>query len=242
MSVVTKACSSCGESFEFEAVGRFAEQLARLRTHCPPCDAARSEQWAADDAAQAARAMANTHRSRLLGSGLPECFWADGIPRDTPDDAADAVRRFANGETRGVILTGTIGNGKTTLIGRAFYRRLYSCSGYWGSVPHLMRNLRADMKSRRHEEAVAALTGSGMLALDDLDKVKITEYVGEQLYLAIDNAYSRRAPLAVTANRSLREISEQFADPATGEAIADRLREHCVWVEMTGPSRRRAAE
>jgi hypothetical protein len=73
--------------------------------------------------------------------------------------------------------------------------------------------------------------------LEDLDKVRPTEYAVQPLYVAINAWIEAELPLLVTCNRDLDDLQEWL--PATfAEPIASRLSGYCRIREVTGTDRR----
>lgn len=233
-----RTCERCGDEFAVpEVSGRFAEMATRLAKACPACcGLARAETLADVERGQLMETWAGRRRS----SRLPERFFSDR-PLEGSGMAWEAAKRFASGATLGLFLAGPVGVGKTTLAGRAFDRRLREMPGRWRTGPDLLRDLGANRDSAEHRDAQRFLRINGpiMIGLDDLGQVRTSEYASEQVFDAIDAAYSRRAPLVVTSNLTLGELGARW--PA-GLAIVDRLAEHCEVVTMNGPSKRRPAQ
>ena len=150
------------------------------------------------------------------------------------------MREFGQGKIHGLLLTGPVGVGKTTIAARAFATRLWTRSGYWRSAPALLAGLNADHGTTLRTEALAVLTGQRMIGLDDLGEARATEYAAEQMFAAVDNAYTRRIPLVVTSNIDLMGLAKRW--PNHGEQIASRLMEQCVWCQIDGQDRRRRAQ
>lgn len=153
-----------------------------------------------------------------------------------PPVVAEAINRWVAGEARILVLTGPVGVGKTTLAARAFRRRLVREPGKWRSVPQLIAHLGLGFGTREHDEAVRLLDGRRMLALDDLDKARPTEYVAERLFAAIDGCYANGTGLVVTSNLTLSELGDRWPDPY-GAAITSRLSSG-VHLALEGADRR----
>jgi DNA replication protein DnaC len=85
--------------------------------------------------------------------------------------------------------------------------------------------------------AVDAITGRGGLVLDDLDKVKPSEWACAQLLAAIDSRVQDDRSLLVTMNVTLGQLAEKLG-PGWGDAIASRLAGYCEIVAVGGEDRR----
>ncbi len=229
----------CGATDEREPMsGRFAYLLG------PPwmCDecAARgeAEQLAAEQEARRKQERADVDRRVAALPDRHRHVSLDDLQHDAANEAAfRAARAWGAGELRGLMLCGQVGAGKTTLAAGAARMLMARRPVAWAPVPTLLANaLRAFDSDERHT-AMSAITGAGALVLDDLDKVRVTEWASAQLFAAVDARYAANAPLLVTSNLTPGEISDRLFGEF-GDAVASRLVEHCRVVVIDGADRR----
>lgn len=167
---------------------------------------------------------------------LRELQW-DELTDDGRRRAAEAARSWARGELAGLVLTGSVGVGKTRIAATAAWAHLDRAPLHWLSAPLLFARLGTGFGSRQRDEALEVLTSTTALVMDDLDKVRPTEYAAEQVFLAIDNRINEGATLLATTNLTLSGLAEKFPEPF-GEAIASRLAGHCETFALHGVDRR----
>lgn len=74
-----------------------------------------------------------------------------------------------------------------------------------------------------------------LLIIDDFGVEKASEFVLEKTFALIDTRYRTKKPMIITTNLDITKINNKF-----GERIADRLREMCYFLQVTGKSRRGA--
>ena len=99
-----------------------------------------------------------------------------------------------------------------------------------------------------NQGAKTPATECSLLILDDLGKENTTAYVHERLHTLLNTRYSTARPTIITTNLTPDEITGTDGDddtppmaPAYDAHIADRIREMCFQIILTGNSRRRAA-
>ncbi len=136
-----------------------------------------------------------------------------------------------------LLITGPVGVGKTWIAAAAAWARLELAPLHWFSTPLLFARLGTGLGTPQRDEALEVLSGTTALVMDDLDKVRPTEYAAEQVFLAIDNHINEGAALLVTTNLTLSALAEKFPEPF-GEAIASRLAGHCETFALEGVDRR----
>lgn len=173
--------------------------------------------------------------TRIDRSGLPSDLRYLSLLGAPSTEAANAARLWANGEIRGLCLTGPVGVGKTWLAGAAAWTRLQNYSVKWVSVARLMTQLRAGFGSEMKTQADRIVAGTGAIVLDDLDKASPTDFGKEVLFAAIDNRVEEGSPLLVTTNQPLSGLGSKLGAP-----IASRLAGYCEVIRMVGEDRRLA--
>lgn len=238
---ITKPCGSCGRPTtrrQPESTGRLAELLARLPFVCDKCvaEAERADQALSDQ--RALEAAAARTAERLKQSGLPERHHLPLAELSHAPEVLNAARGWAT-HGRGLLLTGGIGRGKTTIAGAACYQRLQARPVLWASAPLLLARLGSGHGTESRQWALNVLASTAGLVLDDIDKARPTEYGAEQVFLAIDQRVEHQTPLLVTTNLSPGQLAEKWPEPY-GPAIASRLVGYCHVIQVTGPDRRLA--
>ncbi len=162
--------------------------------------------------------------------------------------------------TRGLLLCGTVGSGKTHLAaavanavisGLRIEEREAEEAGKLGryekdaiplifvSTVDLLSRLRSnfDKKSTdRDGDLMERVKSVPLLILDDFGAEKGSEWVSEKLFEIINHRYSEELPTIITTNATPEELKKQV-----GDRTFDRIKEMCVMIGVTGASNRRAA-
>ena len=77
------------------------------------------------------------------------------------------------------------------------------------------------------------INSSKLLMFDDIGSEKVTEWVEEFLYLAVNKRYEKNHPMLFTSNLPLSKLAEKI-----GDRTVSRIKEMCHIVELKGEDRR----
>lgn len=133
----------------------------------------------------------------------------------------------------GLMLTGTVGNGKThaaaCIANELMENRktvlTLSLAGY-------LSKLREDF-AEAEPEMLKRVKKVDLLIIDDFGTEKVTEWVLEKVFSLIDTRYRACKPLLMTTNLDMEDIELRF-----DMRISDRIKEMCFIHQVTEASRR----
>jgi DNA replication protein DnaC len=171
-------------------------------------------------------------REQLTVNLLAQRPPAFDVPGDLDAQLTAWARALAAGESRNLILTGAVGTGKTWSAWHA--AEVAVRAGYEGLVvvcpAATFRRIVAP--STADPQAFERLLAAGLLVLDDLGSVRLSEWDGDHLAEVADARWSAQLPTMVTSNvTDIRGL--------LGPRISSRLADRALIVELDGPDRRR---
>lgn len=236
-ATISGTCTRCGApASRPDLPGRFARLVRSIPLYCDAC----VEQIAAEDADRDAAAVqarvAQAVEDRVKRSGLPTRHHISLRGLEHPAEVLTAARHWVN-HGGGLLLTGDIGAGKTTIAGAACWERLQTRPVTWITAPLLFARLGSGLGTDGRDQALDILAGRHGLVLDDIDKARPTEYAAEQVFLAIDQRVEHSAPLLITTNLTPGDLAARWPEPY-GPAIASRLVGYCTVIPVPGGDRR----
>lgn len=204
------------------------DKLATEERRYPYFRLRRCDRWLAADS----RARAE----RMLGARFTERTFETFEVEKENSEAFKKCEVYADELSRetkhGLLLVGPVGTGKTHLaaaiLKRAFDKGIPATMV---SAPELLQGIQKGFQDPESRYLVEKVKTKAFLILDDLGAEMTTDWVRKEFYLLLDGRYKREMPTVITTNCSFRELEQ-----AAGVRVADRLREMCKVVKISGTS------
>lgn len=150
----------------------------------------------------------------------------------------DICKRFADNftkDTKGILLTGGYGTGKTHLSASIINELLdKNIVGAFVVVPDLLRAIRQSFDDKENQELKTlfdTIRKAEILVLDDLGSEKSNDWVREQLFILINSRYENMLPTIITTNLKPAELAK---DEVLGKRIMSRINEMTVSILLDG--------
>lgn len=147
-----------------------------------------------------------------------------------------AVQNYLTGMN--LLFLGKYGTGKTMLMSilcnELANKYLFSCKyvnavNLWQQITDSFKNNDKSVK-----DVVSHYKKAQFLFLDDIDKVKPSDYVREIFYDVVNHRTEKELPTVISANHSLEDLDEKYY----GEAIVSRLVQDAKIINFTHKNRR----
>jgi hypothetical protein len=203
--------------------------MVAVREHYDPAN-----QRPADDASPHPRwdeLCPQRHRDVVIGGVRPaQINWAA---------YAKVLDWEVEGASRGLIVTGEPGTGKTTSFW-ALARKIEMA----GVTPIVMGSVelaRVLSNAAKDVREVGWLYRTRVLMVDDLGKEKVTPAAASLLWEVLDRRLAAGLPMIVTTNFTGAQLAERFGEEHLGDAIRRRLSELCRVVVMRAVNEGRAS-
>lgn len=215
-----------------------------LEVRCAGCEKRRSDE---EERVEREARLAAAVESRREAAGLPPKWKRQRFEHlDADGERGKAIElawAWGAGEIDGLVLYGPVGRGKTAIAAAAANLRVEQRPVRWLPVAELLTDLHGPFDSPERARATRKLDagrGRAALVLDDLDKLKPSEWAVQPLYVAINAWIEAELPLLVTLNRPLGQLREWLPE-TFAEPIASRLAGYCRQREVAGADRRLTA-
>jgi DNA replication protein DnaC len=198
---------------------------------------------AAEAAAQAeAEAEAKAQRLHRL-ERLPPLLRTKTLATFTPSPGTQAAYAAAVAcaadTTRGLVLAGPPGTGKTHLgIGVLLARIEAGGDGRLVTVSELLDELRRAVRDDAGDDVLHSFKLTPLLVLDDLGVERTTEFAKEQLFSLLNARLQHMRQTLVTTNYETPSALIERLGGVVGRSIVSRLRELADWVVLKGPDYR----
>jgi DNA replication protein DnaC len=158
-----------------------------------------------------------------------------GFKQERQPDAYALAQTFAARPEGTLALYGAFGTGKTHLlaaIANAFAAAGHRCR--FASVVSLFDALQERIQlGQDYHELVRQAIGAPLLVLDDVDKLKPSEFREETLYKLLNGRCNAGLPLALSSNNAPNDLERWV-----GAAGRSRLMQGLIPVPMNGPDYR----
>ena len=210
---------------------------------------------------QAAAGAAARIRRAHIPVGFASATLEGFRPAPHTSQALTAARTFAREflpgmkscDTPGLLLTGSVGTGKTHLA-VATLRAVIEEKGIDGQfvdVRELLDRLRSSYdegSSQSQAQILKPIMSADLVVIDELGAARPSDWVFETIELLIGGLYNRMAPVIVTTNlpnlaAGAAAFGNSYARATRPETLGDRigtrmfsrLQQMCLAIEMVGP-------
>jgi DNA replication protein DnaC len=182
--------------------------------------------------AEAAAIWLAERRERLVANLLAGRPAEMAAPGELNPRIAEWARQLAAGSRQNLVLAGPVGTGKTWAVWKA--AELAVRGGFEGltviTTAGRLRRVLAPATAEPHE--FERYLAAGLLAIDDLATVRLSEWDMDHLGELVDARWSAQLPTVVTSNKT--DLASLL-----GPRISSRLGHNALIVPMDGPDRRR---
>lgn len=161
------------------------------------------------------KALENNERSRqeflrehtgdaMLEAGFPKRFLKADL-NDFEDSIINTVK-LAMKSNLGIMMTGTVGIGKTHLL-CAFARELIlkNTDVFFINFPEHLAEIKRHMNHPKRSEGEEQALECGHLFIDDVGAENPTDWSYEQLYIIINSRYEKELPVSIAMNRPMED-------------------------------------
>jgi DNA replication protein DnaC len=176
---------------------------------------------------------ARQQQSQLEG-WLRQATFANYKVTDFNRAAFEAARKFAQNPRGWLTLSGNFGPGKTHLLAAVVNdcRQRDLLAAYY-TLPDLLDKLRPSFGQNDYSSFFEYLRTIRVLALDEIDKARLTEWAQEKIYQLFDARYRRLDELG-----TLLALNQEPADSLPGYLFSRMFDERNQVIQLTGPDAR----
>jgi len=180
---------------------------------------------------------------RLTQAKLPWDWSIDTFPFDKqPAVSISQIKSLAGldfiGRAQNIVFVGPPGTGKSGLaIGLMRQALINGYRGRFYKAQDLIDELYASLADRTTTRLLKRLSQYDILLIDELGYLTLNAQQVNAFFKLLDQRYGK-VPTIITTNLSYPDWYELFQRKSLVDALLDRLKHHCITIEIDGPSLR----
>jgi len=183
----------------------------------------------------------NRYRERIKRAGIPKEYRNASL-----STCCDEVQRYAESfdadTTKGLLLTGQFGRGKTYQACALLDAAARLCPVMFSTMQNILDEVKGCFTGTENQvEVISRYSNVRVLCIDDLGKENATEWGTPIIYEIINARSSGHKPTIITTNYNSGALTDHFAknaDAETAGAILSRIGGMCKPVLFSGSDRR----
>jgi DNA replication protein DnaC len=183
-------------------------------------------------------------RSRIIKAKIPNNWTIDTFPFDRKPSINKLqilnlmnltfIERYEN-----IVLIGEPGTGKTGIASALLRHALVN--GYRGlfyDAQKLLENLYSSLADKTTTRLITTLSNISILLIDELGYLTLTNEQCNAFFKLMSMRYENKKSTIITTNLDYPKWYDLFKQKSLVDAMLDRLKHHCITINIEGPSLR----
>lgn len=229
-------CPYCGKKFEWGSI---------IKCYIPSCDCQEKINLKKEEEKIAGEYFNNKVKLIKSYAGMEKRFQDKTFDNynktQNPkayEETFNYVKNLKNNlsKGKGLILTGTVGSGKTHLIAsmidyiaKAYTNWIESGDIIFINTVELLSRIKFSFGNNTTEKIIEPYEDCKLLFIDDLGVGKITDWTVGILYKIINKRYEKKLSIIIATNMSIPELKDTL-----DERLFSRILEICKGIKLTG--------
>ena len=187
-------------------------------------------------------------KSRITKAKIPNNWTIDTFPFDRkPSLNKLQIYNLMNlsfiERNENIVLIGEPGTGKTSIAsGLLRHALIHGYRGLFYDAQKLLENLYSSLADKTTTRLITMLSNISVLLIDEVGYLTLTNEQCNAFFKLMSMRYENKKSTIITTNLDYPKWYDLFKQKSLVDAMLDRLKHHCITINIEGPSLRDSEE